>query len=372
MNAVIEGLGNQPQGVLLFLAGFFFLPMLICSALLRAKRYSLGWLALAIVPIIGWVLVCVLLLLPGRPQPIEETFAPRTAGVSWDVLAVMFFILAMFTGVSWVSRTSPPPLPGLKEGQVRSNIINLVESSSWFQQFETLGPPEIVQIEDLGYDQASGHRVGRAIVKHNLGKDIFRVELYWADDTHREYMTKVELDKSEMLSPTSWQVRQRLEDELARLPEVRELGLSTDQLKALPVAETSTDRTQPMRAAEVGLPMAAGQPPRNLKFLVHWCDQAESCPGIQLIQSELPPMESASFQHELKHAVEDWPQFRENYDTYGRPKCEQIEPLLFDAEQQQRFYRVHVRHTQGELQLSVVNQWKNREQGLWEVKVLEP
>lgn len=372
MNDLIKGLQDQPISLVLFFVGFLILPLLIAWSQLGSMGYSRRWLVLALVPIVGWLLVCVLLLLPGRPRPFDEVDAPRTVRVPWEVFGGALIILAMFAGVAWMSKNNPPPMRGFNEGVVRSTILKLVESSDRLQRFENMGSPEITRIEDLEYDRATGRRLGRVIVKHNLGTDVFRVTLTWADTRYINCQVEIELDKSEVLAPHSWQVRQLLEEELAELPAVQNLGLSADQVKALPVAETSSDPTQPLRLAEVRLPEGAGQPSQTVKFLVHWCDKAESCPGIQLIAGELPTPESVSFQHELKHAVEDWPQFRDNVETYGQPAWEHIEPLLFDAEQQQRFYRVLVRHAQGELELSAVHQWKNREQGLWEVKILEP
>ena len=371
MNDLINWLRAQPSALLVCLGGLLIVTVLISWTLLGYKKYSRWWLGSSVLPLVGWRLVCALGVLPGRQRSAEEVVPEQAAGRHWGGLAIMFLVLSMFTGCSWMS-LKKPQLPGLNEGQVRSMILNVVESMYSSQGIEEFVPVEIDKVEELDYDEASGRRRGRAIVKHNLGRDTFFVTLTFDDPRYLRFQVEVEIDKSEMLAANSWRTRQRLLEELAELPVVRELGLSTDQLTSLSFVESPSDPGSMERRGEVHLPAGAGKPAVVLKFLVHWCDLAQTCPGIQWFDGELPTLESAAFQHELKHAVEDWPQFRENSDTYGTPVCERVEPLIFDAEQQQRFYRVHVRHARGETQLSVVNRWKNREGGFWEVKVLEP
>ncbi|MFN9371064.1 MAG: hypothetical protein ACK6D3_04180, partial [Planctomycetaceae bacterium] len=204
MNDLIKSLQDQPISLVVFIAGFLILPLVIAWSQLGSMGYSRRWLVLALVPIVGWLLVCALLLLPGRPRPIDEVHAPRTSSVPWDVFGVAFIILAMVAGVSSMSPGEPPQLPGLNEGLVRSGIVNLVESSDRFKQFENVGTPEIVRIEELEYDQAAARRIGRVFVKHNLGRDVFQVTLTWADTKYRDCQVEIELDKSEVLSPNSW------------------------------------------------------------------------------------------------------------------------------------------------------------------------
>jgi hypothetical protein len=370
MDAFIAWLRNLHPMALLLIAGFLLLPSLFVYVSRAGRRNFPAWLAAALVPFVGWLVVGVLLLKPERPPEGETVDTTPLPGVPWGRLGLGFVGLALVSTFAWKSDNSPPPLPSFDNPIIRAEIHSLVRQSAFEWLGKDTGALRIVEVKETPSNDPAKLRAGRVSVEHAQGQDFFEVTMIRIAGNPPRYQLAVNWDTREMLSLDYWQVRDQLRQELEQSPEVRRLELSDQQWATLKVTEKPSETPQSLRLGQIELPAGEGRAPQVQHFLVHWSNQAQFCPGIQLVAAELPPPSSPAFQHELNHAVQDSPSFAHAFGDEGS----QITGLwmsLSDPVSEQRFYKVQIRLGEEEQVVSAVLQWRDRDLGLWEVKILD-